>query len=126
MGKLFYFFLIFYVTDFILNQSSVKCVLHPSFYMLSFQFRASFLSFFQTVALHIPLEDLILFSRYVYFIIHAFLDLTDIKKLEIKVTRSSFKDLEYVRASDGTSSPQHLIVYVDSRNDRDQLMVRIR
>lgn len=42
------------------------------------------------------------------------------------VTRSNFKDLEYVRATDGTSSPQHLIVYIDSKNDRDRLMKEVQ
>uniref|UniRef100_A0A2C9UL15 Uncharacterized protein n=1 Tax=Manihot esculenta TaxID=3983 RepID=A0A2C9UL15_MANES len=42
------------------------------------------------------------------------------------VTRKHFEDLSYVRFGGETSCSQHLVVYTDSKNDRDLLMKEVK
>ncbi|XP_073272197.1 poly(A)-specific ribonuclease PARN [Primulina huaijiensis] len=42
------------------------------------------------------------------------------------VTEKNFQDLVYVQVTDENSGPQHLIVYIDSTTDRDNLMMEVK
>lgn len=48
----------------------------------------------------------------------------DFVNWKIQVTKKHFKDLAYVRVAGEATSPQQLIVYTDSNDDKDLLMVR--
>lgn len=48
----------------------------------------------------------------------------DLVNLKMQVTKKHFKDLAYIRVAGESTSPQQLIVYTDSNDDRDLLMVR--
>lgn len=47
----------------------------------------------------------------------------DLVSLKMQVTKKNFKDLAYIRVAGEATSPQQLIVYTDSNDDRDLLMV---
>lgn len=48
----------------------------------------------------------------------------DFVNWKIQVTKKHFKDLSYIRVAGEATSPQQLIVYTDSNDDKDLLMVR--